>query len=87
MRYTRRGKQIYRKCNCKVNRNTGKNQGLGQNSMNSTNFINSMNFYSGIVANRYTARAPKRKGIDHAANTGGMMPAYPIEREKVKPSQ
>ena len=43
--------------------------------------------YSGIVANIYTAKAPKRNGIDHAANTGGMMPAYPIEREKVKPSQ
>jgi len=46
-----------------------------------------LNFYSGIVANRYTAKAPKRKGTDHAAKTGGMIPAYPIERVKVKPSQ
>ncbi len=31
--------------------------------------------YSGIVTNRYVARPPNRKGIAHAAATGGMIPA------------
>ena len=39
--------------------------------------------YSGVFRNRYTARKAKRKGTVHAAKTGGNIPVYPIDREKV----
>ncbi len=53
------------------------------NKLNGPNELKEIVSYSGIVANRYVARAPKRKGIDQAAKAGGMIPAYPIERKKV----